>query len=307
MDKIYNKYSDYLKNRYGERVYKIPINLPVTCPNRDGTKGVGGCTFCGEDGAGHENLEATMSIKEQLLTNIEYIGKRYKAKKFIPYFQNYTNTYLPVDEFEKYMEEVIIDNVVEIAVSTRPDCVSNEHLQVLQKIKEKYNVNITVELGLQTANYKSLKKINRGHSLSEYIETILNIKKYGFQVCTHIILNLPWDDIDDVIETAKIVSVLKSDYIKLHSLYIIKGTVMEEEYNRGDFKISSMEEYKKRVITFLEYLSPNVQIQRLIGRAPKDITSFANWGASWWKIRDEIEEFMYTNDIKQGDKSDFCH
>ncbi len=302
MEKIYNKYSEYLKERYGERVYKIPINLPVTCPNRDGSKGSGGCTFCGEDGAGHENLKDSISVREQLTTNIEYIGKRYKAKKFIAYFQNYTNTYLPLEEFEKYMEDVVIENVVEIAVSTRPDCVSMEHLNILKKIKDKYKINITIELGLQTVNYKSLKKINRGHGLSEFVEAMLNIKKYDFQVCTHIILNLPWDDMDDVIESAKFVSVLKSDYVKLHSLYIVKGTVMADEYSRGEFTISSMEEYKERVIVFLEYLSDNIQVQRLIGRAPKEITTFANWGSSWWKIRDEIEEIMYINKRKQGDK-----
>ena len=297
---VYNRYSDYLKERYNEKVYKLPVSIPVSCPNRN--NGKKGCSYCGVEGAGFENLSGTFSVYEQLEKNKEYIGKRYKAKKFIAYFQSFTNTYLPVEDFEKYINEAsYVSDIVEIAVSTRPDCIHEKYLDVLKKVNQEKNINITVELGLQTVNYHSLKKVNRGHSLAEYIDAVLRIKKYGFNICTHIILNLPWDNIDDAIECAKIVSVLGSDYIKLHALYIEKNTDMAEEYLRGDFEICSVDEYKKRVIAFLRHLSPNIAVQRIIGRAPEENTLFANWGMSWWKIHDEIENYMSEKGYIQGD------
>ena len=297
---IYNRYSDYLKDRYKERVYKLPVSIPVSCPNR--LNGKKGCSYCGGEGAGFENLSGTFSVHEQLSKNKEYIGKRYKAKKFIAYFQSFTNTFLPVCDFEKYINEASeVSDIVEIAVSTRPDCIHEKYLDVLKKIKEEKNINITVELGLQTVNYHSLKKVNRGHTLAEYIDAVLRIKKYGFQICTHIILNLPWDNIDDSVECAKIVSVLGSDYIKLHALYIEKDTDMADEYMRGDFEICSVSEYKDRVIDFLRHLSPDIAVQRIIGRAPEENTLFSNWSMSWWKIHDEIEKEMTEKGYIQGD------
>lgn len=295
---IYNRYSNYLKQKYGAKVYKLPVSLPVSCPNRNAGKG--GCTYCGGEGAGFENLSSAFSVEKQLNQNKAYIQKRYKATKFIAYFQSFTNTYLPVKQFGSYMKEAVQTDIVEIAVSTRPDCIRKEYLEVLKEIKIKHRIEITIELGLQTANYHTLLKINRGHTLAEYIDAVLLIKSYGFQICTHFILNLPWDTMDDVIENAKIASVLKSDYIKLHALYIEKGTKMAEQYEKKEFSICSKEEYKQRVITFLQFLSPNIAVQRLLGRAPEENTLFSNWGTSWWKIRDEIEQEMQQKGYIQG-------
>lgn len=296
---VYNRYSQYLKNRYGEKVYKLPLNIPVSCPNRVGGKG--GCTYCDDKGAGFENLSGTLLIREQLKANMEYIGGRYKANKFIAYFQNFTNTFLPLDEFESYMKQAAEENIVEIAVSTRPDCIRKEYLDVLKAIEVEKAIEITVELGLQSTNYHSLEKINRGHSLAEYIEAMILIKQYGFKICTHLIVNLPWDNMTDVIEASKVVSVLKTDFIKLHALYIVEGTEMAMQYKNSEFTLCTAEEYKERVITFLRYLSPQVYVQRIIGRAPKDNTLFANWNESWWKIRDEIEAEMVEKGFVQGD------
>lgn len=296
---VYNRYSHYLKNRYGEKVYKLPLNIPVSCPNRLGGKG--GCTYCDDKGAGFENLSGTLLVKEQLKANMEYMGGRYKAKKFIAYFQNFTNTFLPLYEFEGYMKQAAEENIVEIAVSTRPDCIRKEYLDVLKAIEVEKGIEITVELGLQSTNYHTLEKINRGHSLAEYIEATILIKQYGFKICTHLIVNLPWDDMTDVIEAAKVVSVLKNDFIKLHALYIVEGTEMAMQYKNNEFTLCTAEEYKNRVITFLRYLSPQVYVQRIIGRAPKDDTLFANWNESWWKIRDEIEAEMAGRGFVQGD------
>lgn len=302
MNELYNEYSKYLKKKYGEKVYKLPVNLPVTCPNRDGSLGVGGCTYCAEVGAGFEMLENTLSVQEQLNKNMEYIKKKYKATKFIAYFQNYTNTYLQLEKFKEYINQTAIDNIVEVSISTRPDCVSNEYLDFLSEFNKRTGINVSIELGLQTVNYHTLKKINRGHTLAEFIDAVLRIKNYNFEICTHLILNLPYDDMDDVVETAKILSVLKVEQVKLHSLYVIENTVMGTLLKKGELSLLSKDDYIERVITFLEYLDKDIVVQRLIGRAPKENSLFVNWGISWWKIKEEIESEMTKRQTFQGIK-----
>ena len=301
--KLYNEYSNYLKEKYGEKVYKLPVNIPCTCPNRDGTIGYGGCTFCADVGTGFEMLENTMSVKEQLKQNMEYIAKKYKAKKFVAYFQNYTNTYVKLEKFKQYINEAIMENIVEISISTRPDCVGEEYLEFLNEVQKLHNINITIELGLQTVNYHTLIAINRGHTLSEFIDAAMRIKRYNFEICAHVILNLPGDDIIDIMETAKILSVLKVDQVKIHSLYIMENTKMGILYKNMAITVITEEEYVERVITFLEYLDKEIAVQRLVGRAPKENSLFVNWGMSWWKIKDDILEKMNKEDRYQGSKS----
>jgi len=304
---VYNTYSRYLLDKFGEKVYKLPINLPLTCPNRDGTLGNGGCIFCGEEGGSFENLPSSITIKEQLEKNKEYIGKKYKAKKFIAYFQNFTNTYLPFEDFKRCIGETLIADIVGISISTRPDCIDDRCLEYLAEIKEKNNIDITIELGLQTVNYISLEKINRGHTLGEYIDSSLKLKKYGLRNCTHLILNLPWDNEIDVIENAKVVSALGIEEIKLHALYIVEGTKLGELYKSGEISLISKDEYIERVIMFLEYLDPNIILQRVIGRAPDENLLFVNWSQSWWKIRDEIVSLMISRNSKQGIRFDYLN
>lgn len=302
--KLYNKYSDYLKLKYGEKVYKLPVNIPCTCPNRDGTLGYGGCTFCADVGTGFEMLDNSLSVKEQLNKNMDYISKKYKSGKFIAYFQNYTNTYMDIERFKNYINDAIMDNIVEIAISTRPDCISDEILEFLNEIK-KQNVNITIELGLQTVNYHTLKNINRGHTLAEFIDAVLRVKRYNFEICTHIILNLPGDTILDTVETAKILSVLKINQVKIHSLYIMENTEMGRAYKNNEITLISKDEYVERVIVFLEHLDVDITVQRLIGRAPEKDSLFVNWGMSWWKINDDILYKMKSENRYQGSKNKF--
>lgn len=302
---VYYEYSKYLKEKYKEKVYKLPINIPCTCPNRDGNIGYGGCTFCAEVGTGFEMLDNSLSVKEQLKKNMEYIKEKYNANKFIAYFQNYTNTYLELEKFKSYINQAIDDNVVEISVSTRPDCVGEDYLQFLSSIKGKYNTNITIELGLQSSNYHTLIEINRGHTLAEFIDAVLRIKKYGFEICVHVILNLPGDSIVDTIETAKILSALHIDSVKVHSLYILENTVMGEKYKKQEIQVISIEEYIERTVVFLEYLKKDIAVQRLAARAPKQGSLFVNWGKSWWKIKDEILDKMKLENRFQGSKNVF--
>lgn len=318
---VYNRYSDYLRQKYGCAVYKLPINLPVTCPNRmpppirrdelcSSTdahsvplqKG-GGCSFCGEVGTGFEALPNTTPISEQLAAGAAKMRELYKAEKFIAYFQNFTNTYMSLDEFATYIEEAaVFPDLAEIAVSTRPDCIATPYLEILQNIgtRTERPLCVSIELGLQTANYHTLTKVNRGHSLAEFIDAVMQIKPYGFDICAHIILNLPWDNELDAVETAKIVSALGIQQVKLHALYILKNTPMAQQYLSGEISLISKEEYIDRAITFLEHLSPEIAVQRVIGRSPKNGSVFSNWGASWWAIHDAILDKMAKENRRQG-------
>ncbi len=295
---LYNKYSDYLKEKYGEKVYKLPINLPITCPNRIyGT----GCSFCAEVGTGFEALDNQISVTEQIERTKLLITKKYKAKKFIAYFQNYTNTYMPLEQFRAYIcEAAKIEDIVEISISTRPDCIRDSYLEVLKEIENEYQLSIHIELGLQTVNYHTLDFIDRGHGLAEFIDAVLRIKKYGFTICTHIILNLPNDTIRDTIETAKILSSLQIDIVKLHSLYIAKNTKLARQYEAGTISLCTKEEYLDRLVVFLEYLHPDIVIERLFSRVPEEDALFSNWSTSWWKLQDEFLEKMQQNESFQG-------
>ena len=305
--KRYHMISAFYKERYGEKAYKIPVALPLTCPNRDGSAGVGGCTFCGEIGAGYENRPASMTVKQQIDETVVHIAKKYKAYKYIPYFQNFSNTYLPPEKFRQYVEEACLEHVVGIAIATRPDCVHDAYLDILKEIQNKYGIDIYVELGLQSVNYHTLQKVNRGHTMAEFIDAVLRIKRYGFEVCTHMILNLPWDTMDDVIEGAKTLSALQVDQVKLHALYLVKNTKMARDYEAGEFTLISAEEYARRVVEFLRYLDPNIVLQRLVGRAPEENTIFTNWSMGWWRVQDLIDQIMEDEDISQGSGYDYLH
>ena len=305
--KRYRMISAFYKERYGEKAYKIPVALPLTCPNRDGSAGVGGCTFCGEIGAGYENRPASMTVKQQIDETVVHIAKKYKAYKYIPYFQNFSNTYLPPEKFLQYVEAACLEHVVGIAIATRPDCVHDAYLDILKDIQNKYGIDIYVELGLQSVNYHTLQKVNRGHTMAEFIDAVLRIKRYGFAVCTHMILNLPWDTMDDVIEGAKTLSALQVDQVKLHALYLVKNTKMARDYEAGEFTLISAEEYARRVVEFLRYLDPKIVLQRLVGRAPEENTIFTNWSMGWWRVQDVIEQIMEDEDISQGSGYDYLH
>ncbi|MEW6275611.1 MAG: TIGR01212 family radical SAM protein [Bacillota bacterium] len=297
----YNAYAAHLVRKFGEKVYKLPVNLPGTCPNRDGRLGVGGCIYCDEEGAGFECLPNTLSVAEQIKKNRDYYQRRYKARKFIVYFQAFTNTYLP---FEQFRENVLAalqgDDLVGLSISTRPDCINDRYLDFLAEIKARQGVDINIELGLQTVNYRTLIKVNRGHTLAEFIDAVSRIKARGLEICVHLILNLPWDEEVDVVENAKILSALGVHYVKLHSLYIVKGTVLAEIYRRGEITIIPLEEYVARVVTFLEYLDPAIVIQRLVGKGPYARVLFSNWGVSWWLVKQKIEERLKEQDTYQG-------
>jgi len=302
----YNTYSEHLVKKFGQKVYKLPVNLPGTCPNRDGTLGRGGCIFCDEEGSGFDALPNSLSVREQLAQNRERFRRRFGADKFIAYFQAFTNTYLPPDRFAANIGAAAEEeDIVGISVSTRPDCISEQYLDILAETAKMRSLDINIELGLQTVNYHTLKKINRGHTLAEFLDSVQRVHRRGFEICVHLILNLPWDDRDDVIENAKVLSALGVRYVKLHSLYVVQGTVLGDMYQQGEFRIISLQDYVRRIITFLEHLDPAIVIQRLVGKGPQEKVLFCNWDTSWWKVKTELERLMKEEGTWQGKKFDY--
>jgi radical SAM protein (TIGR01212 family) len=304
----YNRYSEHLVGKFGEKVYKLPVNLPGTCPNRDGTLGLGGCIFCDNKGSGFDCLPNTASVRAQMEENKVFFRKRFNAKKFIVYFQAFSNTYLPLERFkENILEAVGVDDLVGISVSTRPDCINDRCLDFLSEVKQQQNLEINIELGLQTVNYHTLERINRGHTLAEFIDAVLRIKKHGFETCAHLILNLPWDDMLDVRENARLLSALGIEYVKLHSLYVVRGTALGDMYERGETEIIPLADYIERVAEFLDNLDPSMVIQRLVGKGPRADLLFSNWGLSWWLVKQRIEDYLVQNGIYQGRKFDYLN
>ncbi|MGD9473830.1 MAG: TIGR01212 family radical SAM protein [Eubacteriaceae bacterium] len=298
--KPYHIYSKWLKEVYGEKVYKIPINIPVTCPNRDGSKGTGGCIYCGAKGGGNETLSESLSVSEQLKQNIAYIGKRYHSKKFIVFFQSFTNTHCQFSDFKRWILESLDDSIVEIAISTRPDAISTEQLDFLAALKQDKGIEITLELGLQSINDRTLEILNRCHTVADYCQAVKNIRTMNLKTCTHLILDLPWDQESDMIKAAGLLSAVQTDFVKCHALYIEHDTVLCDWYQAGKVSLLTKEDYINRAILFLEHLNPDIVIQRLIGRAPEADTVITNWNSSWWKIKEMLEEKMHKENKYQG-------
>lgn len=302
----YRNYSDALKARYGEKVYKVPLSLPVTCPNRDGTLGEGGCIFCGSIGADYETAAAGLSITAQLERSIAHIGPKYRAKQFIAYFPNFTGTYADPADFRAWMEEAAgHPQVVELDVSTRPDCVHEVYLDILRDVAARCGVGITVELGLQTSNPRTLRLLGRGHTAAEFIDAALRIGRYGFGLCAHLIADLPWDDRTDAAETARLVSVLPVTQVKFHSLYIVKGTKLAAMAEAGEVRLLPMEEYVERVLLMLSLLRADIAVQRIVGRASGPRVLAVNGGEPWWDVKKRIEQELILRDLSQGCRCDY--
>jgi len=261
----YLSLKDYFLNAYGRRVQKITVALPFTCPNRDGSKGWGGCTFCSE-GSKPSQLDPMVPLRVQIREGIERAKRKYgEDTLFFVYYQSYTNTYADLETLRSvYDTSLEFEGVVGIDVGTRPDCVPEEVLDLLSSYAEK-GLEVWVEFGLQSANFETLKRINRQHGVSDFVDAVLRAKRRPLKVCAHIIVGLPHEGREDVIETAKLLSALPIDGVKIHPLHVIKGTVMALEYERGEFKTLSLEEYAELCADVIEILPENVVIHRITG------------------------------------------
>ena len=297
MDSRYNHLNEYLKNRFGERVLKICVDGNFTCPNRDGRCGVGGCIFCGETGSG-EHLDATKSIREQ----IEKYFSSYRAEranKFIVYFQNFTNTYDSVENLKlKYDAALVDDRIVGLAIATRPDCITEEIAKLLHSYKEKYYVS--VELGLQTSNDNTAKIINRGYESSVFTKAVEILNKYDIEVVTHIMIGLPNENKDDLLNTIKFVNNHNIQGVKIHSVYVIKNTKLAEMYEKGEYISTALEEYIELATFTIANLNPNFVIHRISGDAPKDILIAPEWNLHKKWFINGIEKKLKEDELWQG-------
>ena len=293
----YNHLNKHLKNKFGERTLKICIDGGFTCPNRDGSKGFGGCIFCSEKGSG-DHIKAANSITEQ----VENYFKSYKAQranKFIVYFQNYTNTYDSIENLKaKYDSALIDDRIVGLEVATRPDCINEEIVKLLQSYSQKYYV--CVELGFQTANEKTGELINRLYTNNDFTNAVNLLNKYGIDVVAHIMLGLPNETIKDVKHTVKFINSHNIQGLKLHSCYIVKNTKLEQLYNIGKYKTLTLEEYISSCAYVLAHISPNIVLHRISGDAPKDLLVAPAWNAHKKWIINGLDKYLKENDLCQG-------
>ena len=293
----YNHLNKFLKEKFGERTLKICIDGGFTCPNRDGTKGTGGCIFCSEKGSG-EHIDSSKNITEQ----VENYFKSYKAlraNKFIVYFQNFTNTYDTLDNLkEKYDAALIDKRIVGLAIATRPDCITEEIAKLLKSYANKYYV--TVELGLQTSNDETGKLIHRGYSSNDFTKAVELLNKYNIDVVTHIMVGLPNETIEDLKNTVEFINKHKIQGLKIHSCYVVENTVLADMYKKGKYLTLSLDEYLGNAAYILTHISPNVIIHRISGDAPKNLLIAPEWNLHKKWIINGLNKLLETKDLYQG-------
>lgn len=260
----YNDLNTYLRTVFGCRVQKIALDAGLSCPNRDGTISTGGCIYCNTKGSGTGARSAGLSITEQLIRGKKHLGKRYKANKFIAYFQSFTNTHAPLDTLKQlYDEALAVEDIVGLSIGTRPDCVDDPVLTLLEEYTRK--VLVWIEYGLQSAFDSTLAIINRGHDFKCFQKAVEATQKTGIHICAHVLLGLPHEEPYHMRETARTIADMGIDGIKLHLLYVIKGTPLEALYDNGDYRCLSQQAYVDIVCDFLELLPEGMIIQRLTG------------------------------------------
>lgn len=299
MEKRYNDLNTYLRSLYGCRVQKITIDAGLTCPNRDGTVSTGGCIYCNTRGSGTGALARGLSVTEQLLQGKQALFRRYKAKKFLAYFQSFSNTYGPVEKLKLlYDEALAVEDIVGLSIGTRPDCVGQSVLELLQDYAQRYL--IWVEYGLQSANDATLALINRGHDVQCFKDAVRATANQGIKICVHVILGLPDETREDMLHTARTIAELAIDGIKLHLLYVVKGTRLETLYRQGKFRCLEQQEYVDRVCDFLERIPRHMIIQRLVGDPhPEELTA-PQWSLKKSEILANIRGTLEKRDSWQG-------
>jgi len=297
---IYNKFSDHLKKKFGCRVYKIAIDAGLCCPNKNGIISNKGCIFCDSLGGSGRNFnKSNLSISEQISSGMSLLKAKYKAEKFITYFQTFTNTYGPLNILKKiYDEGVKHKDIIGLSIATRPDCIDEKILDLIECYSKKYYV--WIELGVQSVHNRTLLYLNRGHGFFDIVNAISSIKQRNINVCTHIIIGLPGETTNDVVETARVISRLGIDAVKTHMLYVAKGTKLEGEYLKGNISLLNKEQYVFTVVKFIENLASNILIQRLVSEAHSDLIVAPNWLKNKFEVINLIESEIIKQDTYQG-------
>ena len=299
-NKRYYTWNYFLQNKFGCKVTKIALNGGFTCPNIDGTRGFGGCSYCA-GGSGEFAGAPQMSITEQFEDVRRRMGKKWHDTKYIPYFQANTNTYAPVSRLKKLYEEALAcEGVVGLATATRPDCISGEALNYLCELSKR--TYLLVELGLQSIHDKTGERINRGHSYAEFLDCYSRLRACGINVCVHLIIGLPGETREMMLESVKAVAALRPQCVKLHLLHVLKGTRLAKEYEAGEFECMELAEYVNIVVDSLELLPPDTVIQRLTGDGGRESLIAPLWSLKKFVVLNEIDKEMARRGTMQGAK-----
>jgi radical SAM protein (TIGR01212 family) len=295
----YRKFNTYLREVFGEKVYRVGLGGGFTCPNRDGSKGTGGCTFCNPASDEPLGYVKGMPIREQLSSGTDYIRRRHGVDRFIAYFSDYTSTHADVAELAEMCREAIaFPGVVGLTLGTRPDCLSHDVLDLLEKLDRE--TLLWVELGLQSAHDESLRRINRCHGAEDSRAAIARLRAAGLAVCGHVILGLPAETTADMLTTADFLAETRVDGVKIHNLHVVRGTVLAEQYRAGEYTPLKLEAYVDLTVRFLERLPPEMIVQRITGEAPRRLTVAPAWSVNKLAVMNAIERELEHRDTWQG-------
>lgn len=299
--KNYHTWNYALRETFGEKLFKVPIDGGFDCPNRDGTVARGGCTFCSVSGSGDMILEPTAPLDEQFHQEIERMHKKWPGvTQYLVYFQNFTNTHAPVEVIRERFEQVLSQpGVVGISIGTRPDCLPDDVVDYLAELNERFY--LWVELGLQTTYEETSEKINRAHDYQTYLDGVAKLRKYNINVCTHLINGLPGETTDMMLENVRR-TILDSDIqgIKLHLLHLMTNTKMMRDYVSGDLKLMTQEDYVNLICDQLEMIPPEIVIHRLTGDAPRDTIIGPMWSLKKWEVLNAIDDELARRNSYQG-------
>ncbi len=300
----FNSYTDYIKARFGERVQKLTIDAGFTCPNRDGTKGRGGCSYCNNDAFNPSYCKPEKPVIQQVEDGINFHKKRYrKAKQYFVYFQAYSNTYAPVDILRKiYSEALEHEDVIGIVIGTRPDCLDGEILDYLSELNE--STWLTVEFGIESCYDRTLERINRGHSFRDTQNAINACFNRGIRTGGHMIIGLPGESREEILHEAEVLSELPVNQLKFHQLQVVKGSKMGEDYKKdpGKFSEYTIDDYLFLMMEFLERLNPAIVIERIAGETMPDFNLNPSWGLRYDQVLNKFEQLLRQNDSWQGKK-----
>jgi len=295
----YYAYGDFIKKKFGSRVQKVIVDADFSCPNRDGSKGFGGCSYCNNDSFKPGYCKKELSIEQQVSSGIEFLSRRYRANKFMVYFQPYSNTYAPLEQLKDLYEQALQhQQVIGLSIGTRPDCIDETKIAYLQELAERYF--ITIEYGLESPYDETLHWINRQHDFQSWVQAVELTAGRGINICCHLILGFPTETREMMLEIARIISRYPIDELKIHHLHIVPGTVLAKRYQEQPFPLLGFEEYVQLVAEFLSHLRPDIKIQRLAGDTPPGMLIAPDWGKRSGDIQRRIESELIRQQLWQG-------
>ena len=298
-EKRYHSLNYFLRNKFGEKIYKISLDGGFTCPNRDGKVSKGGCTFCSARGSGDFAGSRILSITEQFEDRKKMMEKKWKDGKYIAYFQAYTNTYSPIEKLtRKYEETLAQENVIALSIATRPDCLEEDVLDYLEELNKK--IYLWVELGLQTVNDETGRNFNRGYDLEVFDKSLKELQKRGIEVVVHTIFGLPGETKEDMLKTIDYVAHSGAQGIKFHLLHLMTGTKMVEQYESGELQLLSKEDYIDLICKGIAMIPEEMVVHRLTGDAPRQSLIGPMWSLKKWEVLNDIDKALVDNDIWQG-------